>query len=313
MQVFLSSIEVVLPLFIIMVIGWLAVRLGAVSKTAVEGLNSLIYWVLLPAMMFLTVLESTPITANEFWPAVYMSACVIIASVSLLIFMPRVIKDKKQCAAVVQATQRGNLTIYGVPFAMAVLGPAGLENLGVTLSMVVFVGNIIAALEVELYAKEKVHVGRVILGAFKSPIIIAVLAAFAVRGMGVTLPNILLSPLKSLSGATSAISFLALGGAFTMASTAAHKKQIILGSVIKLVLQPLIFVSIGVFALGLRGVMLVAMLCVFATPCPVSSVALTKAMKGDTQLAGELVAVTTMFSTLTLFGFVYAFKLLGYI
>lgn len=313
MEVLISSLEVVLPLFIIMMAGWLAVRRGIISRAVANGLSSLVYWFLLPSMMFVTVVDSHTVTAADLWPSIWMSLGVILTSVFLLAFIPRIEKDHAKSGAIVQAIQRGNLTVYGLPFAIAVLGAGNLGNLGVILSIVVFVGNVLAALEVEIFTQEKVNVGRVLLGTIKNPIIIAAVLGFVCKGLGFVVPAVIMSPIRTLGGATSAVAFIALGGSFTMASTIKNRRNIILASLIKLVIQPLVFVLIGTLALGYRDMLLVALLCVFATPSPVSSTAMVKAMGGDTDLAGEIVAITTFLSIPTLFIFVYVFKLLGWV
>ncbi len=54
------------------------------------------------------------------------------------------------------------------------------------------------------------------------------------------------------------------------------------------------------------------MLCAFATPTAVSTLPMVKEAGGDDELMGEIIVFTTAFSILTIFGFVYLFKLLAF-
>jgi len=78
----------------------------------------------------------------------------------------------------------------------------------------------------------------------------------------------------------------------------------------KLVVSPLLALIIGV-ALGLRGEMLVPVLAVFGSPIAVSSYTMAEQMEGDGQLAASLVVLTSVFSILTMFCFIFALKQIG--
>ena len=63
--------------------------------------------------------------------------------------------------------------------------------------------------------------------------------------------------------------------------------------------------------LGFRGEMLVPVLALFGSPVATSSYTMAELMDGDGVLAGSLVVLTTAFSIVTMFLFIFAIKQLG--
>ena len=78
------------------------------------------------------------------------------------------------------------------------------------------------------------------------------------------------------------------------------------------ILSPLIFLSLALAA-GMRGVALACVFIAFGAPTAVSSFPMAQQMGGDGELAAEVVAVTSTFSILTTFLFVFALKSMGLI
>ena len=63
--------------------------------------------------------------------------------------------------------------------------------------------------------------------------------------------------------------------------------------------------------LGYRGAAMAALLAVFASPTAVASTPMAQTLGGNVKLAGEIVALTTAFSVITVFLFIAALSNLG--
>ena len=63
--------------------------------------------------------------------------------------------------------------------------------------------------------------------------------------------------------------------------------------------------------LGFRGIELVTLMAIFATPCAVAGYAMAQQMGSDADLAGNCVVYTTGLSCFTIFGWVFVLKTLG--
>ena len=62
--------------------------------------------------------------------------------------------------------------------------------------------------------------------------------------------------------------------------------------------------------LGFRGVELVTLIAIFATPCAVAGFAMAQQMQADAELAGNSVVYSSALACFTIFGWVFLFKML---
>ena len=91
----------------------------------------------------------------------------------------------------------------------------------------------------------------------------------------------------------------------------AHNLKVALRNLMKYKLQTTISVLSIAIALGYREQALASVFIAFGGPVAVSSITMAQQMDGDSDLAAELVISTTLFSVLTLFVFIFIFKMLG--
>jgi len=89
-------------------------------------------------------------------------------------------------------------------------------------------------------------------------------------------------------------------------------KYLISVNLLRLIVNPLITIGIGKL-IGFQGIELVALLSMSACPTAVASYTMAKEMKADGDLAGEIVATTSMFSILTIFCWVLILKNMAWI
>ena len=82
-------------------------------------------------------------------------------------------------------------------------------------------------------------------------------------------------------------------------------KLVIVGCGSRLVLIPLTMISLAYFV-GFEGAKLAIILAVFATPNAVSSYAMARNYEADYELAGEMVAASSIFSMVTMFLFIFS-------
>ena len=122
---------------------------------------------------------------------------------------------------------------------------------------------------------------------------------------------------ESIAKIASPFMLLMLGGQFTFSAVKSMKKQIVIGTVARILISPLLAIGLGWLLseqfglLDLGAAEYASFLSVFATPVAVSSAIMAREMKNDDTLAGQLVIWTSIFSVLTLFLFAFACRFLG--
>ena len=95
---------------------------------------------------------------------------------------------------------------------------------------------------------------------------------------------------------------LILGADLTADSVKRWARQLAAVCAVKLLIMPLVLVT-GAAVLGIRGADLIALLIYSGSPAAVNSYSTAVSMGGNGELAGEIVAVTSLLSVFTLFVF----------
>ena len=115
------------------------------------------------------------------------------------------------------------------------------------------------------------------------------------------------SAVQSLSRIASPLALLVLGGQFTFSAVKGMKQQIVIGTLARTVMAPLLGVgfalilSQGLHLLNFGMVEFPSLIALFGTPVAVSSAIMADEMGNDGVLAGQLVVWTSLVSIVTMF------------
>lgn len=313
MDLFLSSLNVVMPLFFMMLVGWLVKRLGLVTEGGLAELNRLNVKIFLPIMLFANICEGDLLHGADPKFLIFALVAAVVLFVIFMVFVPMFVKDKARCSALVLGMYRPNTAIYGMPLALGIFNDSEkVSNVLMMVSVVILVTNFLAVMAIEIFKGEKLKPLELILRSVKNPIIYGLVLGMIFQFLPFEIPAMILSPIKSLAAVATPIAFIVLGATFTLKSCKVNAKAIAFSTVIKLIVTPFVTIPLGVYVFGFRDASLVALLCAFATPTAVSTQPLVREAGGDSELLGEIIVFTTAFSILTIFGFVYFFKLVGF-
>lgn len=119
--------------------------------------------------------------------------------------------------------------------------------------------------------------------------------------------------ITNVSNIASPLALIVLGGQFRFSAIKGLGKYITFGVLIRIVLVPATVLTIAAILNIFSKPEMGALIALFATPVAVSSATMAIEMNGDGELAGQLVVWTTLFSSITLFIFIFVFKTLGYL
>ncbi|MCY1152292.1 MAG: AEC family transporter [Sphaerochaetaceae bacterium] len=304
----LFSFNVIFPLFVLLFVGNLSVRFNWVDKETLNKLNKFIFRVPLPILLFLGIYNMENIDVQN---SVKMLSVILIALPSVTIIMSLIMNRTKlpnpKKAVIVQAWFRSNIMIFGIPVVQGMYGDVGLPLLSSLILVAVPLVNILAVFVLEGYRGNDISASKLMVSVIKNPLVDAALLGFILFLLQIKLPEIILSPLNSLSKTATPIAFIILGGTLEFDSIKNNIKLILLGSVGKLIITPLI-VILAAISIGLRGMYLGCIVATIASPVAVSSFTMAKEMDGDADLAAQLVIITTVLSLITIFFWLYGLK-----
>ncbi len=304
----LFSFNVIFPLFVLLFVGNLSVRFNWVDKKTLNKLNKFIFRVPLPILLFLGIYNMENVDVQN---SIKMLSVILIVLPLITLLMSLTLNRTKlpnpKKAVIVQAWFRSNIMIFGIPVVQGMYGDAGLPLLSSLILVAVPLVNILAVFVLEGYRGHDISASKLMLSVIKNPLVDAALLGFIFFLLQIKLPQIILSPLESLSKTATPIAFIILGGTLEFDSIKKNINLILLGSVGKLIITPLI-VILAAIAIGLRGMYLGCIVATIASPVAVSSFTMAKEMDGDADLAAQLVIITTVLSLVTIFFWLYGLK-----
>lgn len=313
MDKLLFSLNIILPLIIMMAIGFIARLTGVLSYDSAKHINKLIYYVLLPFMVFNNI-YNTDIKAHLQSSVITFS--VIILVIIFFIALSIVLlseKDNTKRGVMLQGMFHSNYLLYGIPFVTLLYGQAAGSRATFVIGVIILpLLNLLSVMALEMFNGGRPGFFKTFIGIFRSPIIIASIIAVLLSVFGVRLPSVLTGTIQTVSSITVPLAFIALGALFSFSDVGVYIRQILITSSVKLIVFPLIFLFIAVF-FGYRNVDLAIIMAVLASPVAVESVAMSQEMGGNERLAGQLVFFTSILSFFTIFLFIFLFSSLGYL
>lgn len=329
LDAFIFAANAVLPIVILIVLGYLLKRIGLLSKEFLDVGNKLTFRVLLPVMLFCNVYEIERLNEINVPFIIYGIAAVVVIFFIAIAVCCAFTKDSAKRGTLIQAIFRSNYAIIGIPLAASLFGDMGAAAAGVMSAFCIPTFNILAVVTLTLFngnsEKQGVDVKKILLGIVKNPLIIGTVAGLAALGIrelflmwdiGFRLSDItfLYKSLENVKSICTPFALLILGGKFEFSAVSKLWKEIVFGTAIRTVAVPVLGLAAAFLLreqLGLTGEHFAAYVGVFATPVAVASAVMAKEMGADDELAGQMVVWTSLVSAVTIFVYVTVLKALG--
>lgn len=311
MDSLLFSLRVILPVFLLMALGYFLRRIRLIDGQFTKQANKLGFKVLLPALLFYNVYQSDLHSIFDGSLVAFAAVCILAVVAVLFVCIPLIEKDPAKCGAMIQGIFRSNYVIFGVPVAVNMFGQSAAPLASMLAAIVIPMFNLLAVVVLELFSPQKSKggsaAGRIVLGIVKNPLIIGTVLGVVFVLCGIRLPAVLETFVSDVSKTATPLALLVLGADFEWRAVGTYRKQIAICTIAKLVVLPAVVLPIAV-ALGFRGPALGLLLILLAAPTAVSSYAMADQMGADAVLASQLVVFTTVLSSLSLFVFVFLLK-----
>ena len=311
LESFQVAFNAVMPLLILLGIGWAAVKSGVTDRAFMNRLNTLNFKLFFPFLMFKNVYGAEP--ENLPTAALMITGVVSLLAVVALLFIlvPRFVKENSRRGTIIQAIFRSNFIIYGIPLTTFVFGEGKASVCGVMVMIMVSMFNILSVIVLEYYREGgKVRPGPLLLGIVKNPLLQGCVAGLLCYLLGIKLPVFLKEPVFALGSMASTLALVVLGANLQFAELKKNGRTVTAVLLIRLLILPLVMVPLG-WLIGLRGVELFLILMIYGTPVATASYPMAQNMGGDGQLAGQLVFVSTVASLGTIFLFIFTMSRLG--
>ena len=323
---FLFALNAVLPIILMVAIGYVIKKIGLVDKDIAKTLNKLVFRIFLPVMIFLNIYNIEDFEGINMTFIWYVMIAVIVIFVIAIPVAMIISPDPARRGVLLQGAFRSNYTLIGIPLAEALFPGDGVIVATVLLAVAVPVFNVLAVVSLSIFGdgKSRVSIKKILFGIVNNPLIqavavgavvLAIRAALSSQGISFELSDIapLYKVLNYLSALATPIALIVLGIQFEFSSVRELRREIIFGTLIRAAVVPISAIGMAylLFRDSFSGAQFAALVSMFATPVAVSSVPMAQEMGADTALAGQLVVWTTVASAFTVFLISFALSMLG--
>lgn len=308
----LICINAVLPIFIIICLGYFCRKIGMLEEKDVIRFNSIAFRVFLPVLIFYNIYQSDLSSAFRPKLIVFSAAMVLLTFFAAILFAKKHVRNAFQRSVVIQGLFRSNIAIIGIPLATALSQGGDISCVAVLSAVIVPLVNVLSVICLEAFGTQRSSPAAIAGGVARNPLIIGSALGILFLLLGIHLPAALEKVIKDLSGVASPLQLFLLGAFLKVSGLKNNRAVLFAVNAGKLLIIPAAAFLAGCL-LGFRGIEMIALLTVFASSTAVNSFTMAQQMNGDAELAGEIVVTTSFFCSFTIFLWSFLLKRLGMI
>ena len=316
MENFIYSINVTMPIFLVMVIGYILKQIGMLNDNFVTVANKFNFKVTLPFMLFKDI---AGVDIKAVFDIKYVLFCAIVSTICFWVVWGTaklLVRDKTIRGAFVQSSFRGSAAVMGLAFIQNIYGSSAMGPLMIVSAVPLY--NIFSVIVLTFEANDSTNIDKKAkirqagINICKNPIILSILAGLIVGLLGIQLPTLVNKTISNVAQMATPLALITIGAGFEGRKALAKIAPTMAASMIKLVLQPLVFLPVAAW-MGFSGEKMIAILIMLASPTTPSCYIMAKSMNNDEVLTASVIVTTTLMAAFTLTGWIFLLKTLGYI
>lgn len=316
MENFIFSINVTFPIFLVMVIGYILKQIGMLNDNFVTIANKFNFKVTLPFMLFRDI---SGVDIRAVFDLKYVLFCAIVSTICFWLIWGGVklfVKDKTIRGAFVQSSFRSSAAVMGLAFIQNMYGSSAMGPLMIVGAVPLYNIFSVIVLTFEAQTDEAINgrekVKEACINIAKNPIILGILTGLIAALLQLDFPVIMDKTINNVAQMATPLALITIGAGFEGRKALAKIRPTIAASMIKLVIQPLIFLPVAAW-MGFTGEKMIAILIMLASPTTPSCYIMAKSMKNDGVLTASVIVTTTLLAAFTLTGWIFILKSVGLI
>lgn len=316
MENFIYSINVTMPIFLVMVIGYILKQIGMLNDNFVTVANKFNFKVTLPFMLFKDI---AGVDIKAVFDIKYVLFCAIVSTICFWVVWGTaklLVRDKTIRGAFVQSSFRGSAAVMGLAFIQNIYGSSAMGPLMIVSAVPLY--NIFSVIVLTFEANDstgidkKAKIRQAGINICKNPIILSILAGLIVGLLGIQFPTLVNKTVSNVAQMATPLALITIGAGFEGRKALAKIAPTMAASMIKLVLQPLVFLPVAAW-MGFSGEKMIAILIMLASPTTPSCYIMAKSMNNDGVLTASVIVTTTLLAAFTLTGWIFILKSVGLI
>lgn len=299
----LMTINALLPVIMVITIGYLVSQTGIISGDQWRGIERLAYYVLFPAILIekiaavdFTELPTLPMGAT-------LLSSILLMTVLVLLFRPVLENvwsiNGPRFTSIFQGSVRWN-SFIALALADNLLGTQGLALIAIAIVAIIPILNIISVLVLTRYAGGAApSVAKILQDLLRNPFILSTMTGLALNVTGTPLPGFVWSTLDILGSAALSVGIVCVGASLDLSSLRRPGPALTTGTLTRLVLMPLVASGFATLY-GLTGPALTATIIAASVPAASGAYLLAKQMGGDAKLMAEILTLQTLVAVITI-------------
>ncbi|MGR6467239.1 AEC family transporter [Rhizobium sp. PAMB 3182] len=298
----------VLPIFILILIGWVIARTGLLKAETGDAISDFVFKIAVPFILFRTIAVADFHGASPFrlWAAYFSSALI---TMTLATFAARRIFNRPPRESVIAGISAvfSNAVFIGLPLIDRLLGPPGMVAMSILLAVhlpfMMMMGTILteraAALEQGVAGRSTFdvvkQVGRNLL---TNPLIIGIIAGVIVHFAGIPLIGPIKTVVDELAGIAGPTALIAIGMALTRYQISGNRMITAIMTLLKLMVLPTIVYAMATLV-GLNQIWTTAIVLTASVPTGVNAWLFANQFKAGHTVAASTISLTTALGVLT--------------
>ncbi len=301
MQNFIIVAGLVVPVFLIVALGYLLKKSGMINDNFVKLSSKIVFTVSLPALIFSEISKTDFTQIFDVNLIVFAYVGTLITFFFVWFISIPTLKKATDRTVFIQGSFRGNMAIIGLALIANMYGINNLGKASILLAFTIPIYNVLSviALTVPLRKEKNLNITGTITEILANPLILGVIFAIPFSYFKITLPSIVGQTINYMAVLALPLALLGIGGFMDFSEIKKGFLLSLYSTVLKLIIFPLVMIYFA-YLYGFRGYDLGLLFILFACPTAVSSFIMAEAMGSNSKLAANILLLTTLASLITI-------------
>ena len=293
-------IAALLPVFLLIVLGFVLKRSLMRLETQWHGLERLTYYVLFPALLIQTLVKADLSSVPVAGVALLLSALVMsLLCLGLRPLLFRFAVDGPAFTSIFQGATRWQ-TYVALAVSGNLYGEIGLALASVAMIAIIPLVNVFSVAVLAHYASpEKQSVRAIAMTVVRNPLIWACGIGLAINVAHIPLPRIWHEVADALGRSSLGIGLLVTGAGLHLEGMFRPSLAASIAVFLKLILMPVLAIALALW-FGLSGSNLAIVAACSAVPASSSAYVLARQMGGDAPLLAQIITLQTILAAVTM-------------
>ena len=298
----LLVISALLPVFMVIVLGYFLRQRAVLDASAWRGLENLCYFVLFPVLLVKTLAVADLGSAEIVRFSAALLFAILVMSSLLLLAYPLLHRyfhvSPASFTSLVQGATRWHgfiaLSIVGL-----LLGDEGVAYMAVTMAIIIPLLNTINVMVLAHYGDAEGDFSRVFIKLLQNPFILACALGAVLNISGLGLTPLLYNAADIIGSGALGIGLLTVGAGIHLSGIRDHRGLVVFGALLRLLGMPALMFT-GCLLFGVEGLPRTVAMLAAAVPTASSSFVLARQMGGDAPLMANLITLQVLGAVVTL-------------